>query len=376
MTRIFLYTIFVFFLVACGKENNTTEQAIASNNLKTLKARRGALQAEITLLDDAIAKLDTIKDLALVSVEDVRDTVFTHYVELQGNIATKENILIQPEMSGALTQLLVKAGQKVSKGQLLGRIDDAGMSQQVAQLETQLELAKTTYERQKRLWSQKIGSEIQYLQAETTMKSQQKAVAQARAMLGKTLIKAPFDGTIDQVFVERGQVVAPSMQGLMRIVNLRNMYVATDVPERYIGKVKKGSIVIVDLPSLGKSLEGKIRQVADVIDASNRTFGIEVAVANPDNILRPNQVAKLKIIDYQNPDAIIVPSQAIQVDSKGVKYVYVATSQNKKNFAKKVVVTPGESSGNYTEIIKGLNAGDKVVTEGANTLSEGMSINF
>src|SRR5690606_25548952 len=239
MKKIFMSIVVAMLIASCGQGNkNSTEAAIKSNDLAQMKERRASLMEEIATLDEAISKLDTVKEVALVQVEKVRDTTFTHYVELQGNVNTKENILIQPEMSGALVQLNVKAGQKVSKGQILGRIDDAGLSQQVAQLETQLALAQTTFERQKRLWDQKIGSEIQFLQAKTNMESQQKAVAQAKAQLAKTLVRAPFSGTIDEVFVERGQIVAPSTQGLMRIVNVSNMYISTNVPEVYIGKLK------------------------------------------------------------------------------------------------------------------------------------------
>jgi RND family efflux transporter MFP subunit len=153
--------------------------------------------------------------------------------------------------------LTVKAGQKVSKGQILGRVDDAGLSQQLASLENQYALAKTTFERQKNLWDKKIGSEIQFLNAQTQMVSAQKAVAQMRAQLAKTVIRAPFTGTIDEVFVEKGQVVAPSQQGLMRIVNLNNMYVSTTVPETYIGKLKVGTEVDVYLAALGKNYKRK-----------------------------------------------------------------------------------------------------------------------
>ncbi len=377
MKNIIIYSALSLLLFSCGNnESGTTDGAIASGKLANMTERRSVLQAEIAKLDEAIAKLDTIQETALVSVVKVKDTLFTHYVELQGNVDTKENILIQPEMSGALVSLNVKAGQRVSKGQVLGRIDDAGMSQQVAQLETQLALAKTTFERQKRLWDQKIGSEIQFLQAQTNMQSQQRAVAQAKAQLAKTLIRAPFTGTIDEVFVERGQVVAPGPQGLMRIVNVGNMFVSTSVPETYIGKIKKGSEVLVEITSLGKTYKGKVRQVANVVNPDNRTFSIEVDVPNPDNLLRPNQVAKLKIVDYISKDAIVIPANAIQEDGKGNKFVYVASSPSgNEATAKKALITVGKSSGNDTEVT-GLDAGAMVVTEGANTLSDGMKLTF
>ena len=307
----------------------------------------------------------------------MKDTVFSHYLEIQGSVNTKENILVQPEFQGTLVSLNVKAGQRVSKGQVLGKIDDAGLSQQVASLENQYALAKTTFERQKNLWSQKIGSEMQYLQAQTQMISAQRGVAQIKAQLEKTILKAPFTGTIDEVFVEKGQVVAPSQQGLMRIVNLSNMYVSTSVPETYIGKLKVGTEVDVFLTSLGKTYKGKVRQIGNFVNPNNRSFGIEVSVPNPENLLRPNQVANLKITDYFSKNAIVVPTNVIQEDGEKNKFVYTAINvSGKTGIAKKVIVKLGQSSNNVTEILSGLSAEAIIVSEGANAISDGMKLNF
>lgn len=379
MKKIFLLTMLSIFLFSCGnKENNQSiDTLIAAKNVKELQAKKAILQADITKIEEALATLDTKTDEALVTVATIKDTVFSHYLEVQGSVDTKENILVQPEFSGILTSLNVKAGQKVVKGQILGRVDDNGMSQQLASLENSYALAKTTFERQKNLWDQKIGSEIQYLQAQNQMITAQKGVSQFRAQLSKTLIRAPFSGTIDEVFVEKGQVVAPSQKGLMRIVNLGNMFVSTSVPESYIGKLKIGDNVEVFLTSLNKIYQGKVRQVGNFINPSNRSFGVEVSIPNPDNLLRPNQVAKLKIIDYTNKDAVVVPTNVIQEDGKGNKYVYIVEgSDGKTGTAKKVIVDVGKSSDNVTEIISGLSADDIIVTDGANTISEGMKLNF
>ncbi|RZJ28727.1 MAG: efflux RND transporter periplasmic adaptor subunit [Flavobacterium sp.] len=377
MKKIFLLAIAIATMVSCGKKDDKSAESIASSgNLAAMKEKRAALQAQIMQLDEAIAKLDTIKELALVSVAPVKDTVFNHYVEIQGNVDTKENLIIYPQFSGTLLTLNVIAGQKVSKGQVIGKIDDGGLSQQVAQLETQAALAKTTFERQKRLWDQKIGSEIQYLQAQTNMISQQKAVSQLRAQLARTVITAPISGVVDEIITERGQVVAPG-QGIVRIVNLSNMYVSSSVPESYVGKLKVGTTVDVTLASLGKTYVGKIRQVANNINPSNRSFNIEVSVPNTDNLLRPNQVAQLKIIDYTNKNALVLPSNVVQEDGKGEKFVYVVQNiSGKSGTAKKVAVKTGQTSSNYTEIVSGISADEIVVTEGASTLSEGMKVNF
>ena len=377
--QLFALLIAATLVVSCGEKNNnqTVDQLIAAKNNKELQARKATIQADLAKIEAALATLNVRKEEALVSVATLKDTVFNHYLDIQGSVETKENILIQPEMPGTLVALNVKAGQRVSKGQLLARVDDGGSSQQVASLETQYQLAKTTFERQKNLWNQKIGSEIQYLQAQTQMLSLQRSVAQAKAMLAKTEIRAPFSGTIDEVFVERGQVVSAGAQGLMRIVNLNNMYVSTSVPESYIGKLKVGTEVDVFLTSLNKNYKGKVRQVGNFINPNNRSFGIEVSIPNPENLLRPNQVAKLKVIDYTAKNAIVVPTNVIQEDGEGNKFVFVAINSNGKTAtAKKVLVSLGKSSDNVTEIVTGLSANDIIVTEGVNTISEGMKLNF
>ncbi|MDI1317941.1 efflux RND transporter periplasmic adaptor subunit [Flavobacterium sp.] len=379
MKKIIIVSAFSLVLFACsnGTKTESIEDLIKTKNVKALNEKKTALQTEIAQIEAGLATLDVKTEEALVSVLTLKDTLFNHYLDIQGNVDTKENILIQPEFSGTLTSLTVNAGDRVSKGQILGRVDDAGMSAQLASAQNQYSLAKTTFERQKNLWDKKIGSEIQYLQAQTQMISAQKAVAQINAQLSKTVIRAPFSGTIDEVFAEKGQVVAPSANGLMRIVNLGNMFVSTSVPETYIGKLKLGDQVDVYLASLGKTYKGKVRQVGNFINPNNRSFGIEVSVPNPENLLRPNQVAKLKIIDYVSKDAIVVPTNVIQEDGKGDKYIYVVEGSNgKTGKAKKVIVALGKSSDNVTEILSGLSANDVIVTEGVNAISEGMKLNF
>lgn len=380
MKKALIVTTLSILLIACGSsdKNQSIDSIIASKDVKAITAKKAELQSQLTQIDEALATLDVNKEVvALVTAVKLKDTTFNHYLEIQGNINTNENVLIQPEFPGNLVALNVKAGQKVSKGQVLGRTDDGGMSQQLASAENQYALAKTTFERQKNLWSQKIGSEIQYLQAQTQMISAQKGVAQIKAQIAKTVIKAPFSGTIDEVYVEKGEVVAPSPQGLMRIVNLGNMYVSTSIPETYIGKLKIGTEVDVFLTSLNKTYKGKVRQIGNFINPNNRSFGIEVSVPNPDNLLRPNQVAKLKVIDYVSKNAIVVPTNVIQQDAKKNNFVYtVANPNGKTGIAKKSIVQLGKSSDNVTEILSGLDADAIIVTEGANTISDGMKLNF
>ncbi len=380
MKKIITLTLIAFTLYSCGDASNKNiEEVLATNNLEEIKKKREEihadyekLAAQMATLDAAIIKLDDTKRYPLVRTMTIKDSAFTHYIELQGNVDTKENILIFPEYSGVLTQLNVKAGQKVSKGQVLARIDDGGMSAQLAQSEAKLALDKTTFDRQKNLWDQKIGSEIQYLQAQTAYQSQQKAVKQMQAQLAKTVIRAPFTGTIDEVIAERGQVVAPG-QELFRIVNLGNMYVTANVPENYLSQLKLGASVEVYLNAIGKIYKGKVRQVGTFINPNNRTFGIEISVPNPDNLLRPNQVAVLKIEDYTSKDALLIPENIIVENATNQKLVFVVTNDKEPKVAQRIIEV-GYTSGAMVEVKAGLKAGEVIVTEGAKALADGANV--
>jgi len=380
--RTLIVTALSLMILACSGEKSNTDNIIKSNDLEKIKKHRDKvhsdyekIMADLARLDLAIGELDTLQKLPLVKTLKLKDTTFTHYIEINGNVDTKENIIITPEYSGVLMQVNVKAGQKVTKGQVLARVDDGGMAAQLAQAETQLALLKTTYERQKNLWEQKIGSEIQFLQAKTSWESQQKVVSQLKSQLAKTVVTAPFSGTIDEVITEKGQVVSPQSQ-LFRIVSLKDMYVTAQVPENYLGKLKNGAIVEVKIPALAKKLKGKVRQVGSYINPNNRTFSIEIALPNQEELLRPNQVAILKIEDYTNPKAILVPEFVMGEAADASRYVYtlVKTPESKHLISKRIRVITGPTSAGWVEIKSGLEAGQEIVTEGARTLREGVKV--
>ena len=379
MKKILYISLLGLLITSCGGDSKTAsvDKAIESKDLTTIKTTRAEIQkqydaiaAELAKLDLAIAELDTLKKSALVTTAIVNDTIFTHYIDIQGNVDTKQNLIIYPEYSGVLSQVYVKSGQKVNKGQILARIDDGGLSNQLAQMETQATLAKTTFERQKNLWDKKIGSEIQYLQAKTNYEAQMKAVAQMRAQLGKTIVKAPFSGVIDEVITEKGQVVGPGQQ-LMRIVNLSDMYVSANVPESFIGKIKNGAIVDVEVKSTGKTYKGKVRQIGNYINPNNRNFSIEVAVPNSDNLLRPNQVAVLKIEDYKKANAILVPESIVTENAVGEKIIYTVDTSGKEPKAIKKTIVVGLTSGANIEVKSGLNKGEQIIIEGARSVQNG-----
>jgi RND family efflux transporter MFP subunit len=384
MKHIYSILIVLFLLVSCsGDKKNSVESVIEKGDLEIIRKKRGelvndqqALNDQIKLLDQKIKTLDTTKNIPLITTFSAKTEVFNHVVELQGNVTTKNLMTITPEYSGILTNVYVKEGQNVSKGELLAKIDDGGLSQQIAQFKIQADLAKTTFERQKRLWEQKIGSEIQYLQAKSNYESQQEAVNQLNQQIGKTLVRAPFSGSIDDVITEQGTVVAAGMTQLLRIVNLDHMYVETEVPERYVANVIKGKNVTVELPVLGKRIETKIRQAGDVINPANRTFKVEIEIPNTDKSIKPNLTARLKINDYTNENALLIPQSVISENAEGAQYIYVVTDKNDNGIgvAKRVIIETGRTQGDVIEILKGLENGDEIVKAGARSVRSGQSV--
>ncbi len=382
-----IYSLFIvsILLVSCGgeKKRNSVEKVLESNNLTTIRAKRAelvndqqTLNSKIKLLDEAISKLDTVKHVPLITAFKAETEVFNHTLEIQGNVTTKNLLVITPEYNGILTNVYVKEGQKVSKGQLLAKIDDGGLSQQLAQLKIQADLAKTTFDRQKRLWEQNIGSEIQYLQAKSSYESQTEAVNQLEQQVAKTKVTAPFSGTIDDVITEQGSVVAAGQSQLMRLVNLDDMYIETDIPERYIADVTKGKNVVVDFPILGTTVETKIRQAGDYINPNNRTFKVEIGIPNKDKSIKPNLTARLKINDYTNENALLIPQSIISENANGEQYVYVISNKNDKNIgvANRVIITTGKTQGDVIEVLSGIENGTEIVQEGARSVKDGQSV--
>jgi RND family efflux transporter MFP subunit len=384
MKHIFTLFIATLLFTSCGSDKNTksVDAIIEGGNLTNMKLKRDEVLKSydsigkiLGKLEVAISAKDTLKRLPLVTSFKVKDTVFNHFIDIQGDVDTKENLIIYPEFSGTLTNVYVKEGQNVSKGQILARIDDGGLSSQLAQMQTQYELAKTTFERQKRLWDQKIGSEIQYLQAKANMEGLESSVKQMQAQVGKTTVRAPFSGTIDEIISDQGQVVSPGASQLMRIVSLKNMYVKASIPENYLGTIKKGTHVNVSFPSLGKVIQGNVRQVGNFINPNNRTFEIEIAIPNKEQLIKPNLVANLEINDYSNEKAIIIPDNVIQENANGEKFVYVINNvENSEATVLKTKIDTGKSYQGFIEVLSGLEANQIIVKDGAITMRDGLKV--
>jgi membrane fusion protein (multidrug efflux system) len=382
-----IYSLFVItvLLISCGEKKTTSiESLVSTGNLTELEAKKKEIATNLEIINKdlqainlAISKKDTLKKLPLITAFRAKSTVFTHYLEIQGNVKTKQNILVYPEMPGILRKIFVQEGQRVTKGQLLATIDDGGLSNQVAQVEATTQLAKTTFERQKRLWEQKIGSEIQFLQTKTNYEAQTNALKQLKSQQAKASVRAPFSGVVDNIIKEPGTVIAPGQGSeIFRIVNLNNMYVEAEVPEKYIASITKNKEVKVEFSVLGKSVNSKVRQVGSFINPNNRSFKIEVPVENQSGNIKPNLTAKLQINDYTDTDAILIPQSIISENAKGEQYIYVLKDKklNNEAVAERLIIETGKTQGDMIEVTKNLAADTEIIMEGARSVTNGQVV--
>jgi RND family efflux transporter MFP subunit len=383
MKKIYSILVLSLLLVACGgSENNSVSQTIASGNLEAIRSMKtnltsqlNGIETDLAALEAAIASLDTNENLPLVTTFEVQPQVFNHYLDLQGNVKTRENVLLYPEMAGTLLTVKVKKGARVSKGQILAVIDNGGMSNQLSQLKTQAALAQTTFERQATLWEQKIGSEIQYLQSKAQSEAQANAVLQLEKVLAKAQITAPFSGVIDQVLKDPGTVVSPGNGSeVFRLINLSNMYIEVDVPEGYLGAVTKGKKAGVYFPVLQDSVSAVVRETGNYINPNNRSFSAEIAVENPNGSIKPNLNARVHINDYTNENALLIPQSVISENAAGEQYAYVAELNNGEAIAKRHIITTGKTQGDFVEITSGIIAGDLIIKEGARSVKDAQAV--
>jgi RND family efflux transporter MFP subunit len=379
MKKIFIIVSSLIF--SCESENKSVSEVIASNNIELIKLKREEInnkQQEIykklNLIDLKLNELENNSKNPIVSTSRIIKQDFNHYVELQGDVKSEKIISIYPEFSGIINEIFVKSGESVDKGQVLATIDDGGLKQQLSQLQITFNLAKTTYERQERLWGQKIGSEIQYLESKSMFEAQSKAIEQLTKQLNKTIIKAPFSGIIDNVIVKKGEVVYPGRSNLMLLVNMQEMYVESKVPENYINSITKGKDVVIEAPMLNIALKSKIRLVANYINPLNRTYRIEAEIPKNNYKIKPNLNVKLKVNDYTSEDAILIMLNHINIDSNNDEYVYKIINKDGKNYALKTIIETGKNNENFIEVLKGLSENDEIVSEGARKITNNSEV--
>ncbi len=365
----------IAFAIGCsGDQSVTTSDLIRANDLNGLKTQKeqklkilNVLKTELNEINDAISDLDPSEKLALISMFEVKPENFDHYIEIQANIKTRQNVLLYPEYTGILKKIYVEEGQEVKKGKLLAQIDDAGLKNQLEQLQIQTALSKTTYERTQRLWDQNIGAEMQLLQAKAAYESQLKTIAQLKKQLQRTQILAPFSGVIDEIVANTGANLLPGQTPVLRIVNLKKMYTEASVPERYLSQIKKGTTAIVKIPMLNKEYTTTIRQIGNFINPNNRSFRVETPLPNSDELIKPNLSCKLKIKDYSNPEALMIPLRIIKENAVGKKYIFKLNPDGKDQVyrTEKTFIQLGKYSIDKVEVLVGIQSGDLLVDEGA-----------
>jgi membrane fusion protein (multidrug efflux system) len=355
-----LYITAIISLAAACSNNKPKDKA---TELADLKKQQSELGDKITKLEAEVGKKDSVKSTD-VSAFTVKTGQFTNYVAIQGRIDAQDNVTAYPQAQAAITAINVKAGDHVSKGQILVQLDNSVLRQNIEQAQAQANLSQTLFQRQKNLWDQKIGTEVQFLQAQTNLQTSEKQVSSLKQQADMYRIISPINGTIDQMDLKLGQIATPGSTGI-RVVNADILKVKADVPESYAGSVHLGDNVKILVPDANDSLAAKITFAAKVIDQASRSFAIEIRLPNRSS-LRPNMTAVLNIANYANKNAIVVPTKAIQKSETG-DYVFI----NINGTAKRKVVTEGAASNGMSEIKTGLAAGDVVITEGASELEDG-----
>jgi len=360
-----LFSLLILSLVlSCGTSDKE------SQSLTDLKTKKAALKeqmdrmgTELKEIEIAISELDTLKKLMSVTSIKAEVKDFNHYVEVQGTVKADQTIDLHAEMGGTVTAILVKEGQKVSKGQLLATLDSDVIDNSVLQLDTQLALATTTFERQARLWEQNIGSEIQYLQAKAQKEGLENSVKSLKAQARKMKIIAPFSGIIDQIYAKTGELTSPQ-KPFLKLVNLNKVYVESEVTETYLNSIKKDTKVLLNFRSIGTSVEASVSQVGNFINPSNRSFKMRIDLKNPNNELKANLLADIKINDFK-ANGTVIPTRLVQRDRDNKTFVYTIEPKENNHKVIKTYVTEVMNYDNQSYISDGLVPNSILVDKGA-----------
>jgi len=363
-----LFLITLFISACSGNESGDKQaqldkllkqQAEIANQIRVLKSEMNSNEKDNT-------------GIRLVSIQKVQSQEFRHFVEVQAKVDGDESISVSPRTQGTVTSILVKEGDRVSKGQVLATLDDQITRQSLAEVQVQYDFSKTIFDRQKNLWDQKIGSEIQYLTAKNNKESLEKRLGSINEQLDLTRVKSPVNGTIDNVGIKIGQSVMPGMAA-MSVVNLTNLKVKGEVGESYAGKIKKGDDVILYFPDLQKEINSKVGFSAKGINTLNRTFNVEVPLTGNQEEFSPNMVVVMKIVDYKTDKAFILPVDLLQRSSDGY-FVMVGNEESGKLIARKKIVTPGRTYNGQAEMVSGISEADQVIVTGYRDLNEGQEL--
>lgn len=372
---LFKYPVIAFLVIllsSCGGsqiESNTQKLLLKKDSLIALKKE---LSVQISALDEEIKLSDSTgnQNLAVVTVAPVQSGIFRHFFKVQGVVETDKNAQINAEVAAKIITIKVREGQHVKQGELLLELDSKVLMGNIEELKTQLELANTIYERQKSLWDQKMGSEIQYLESKSNKESLENRLSTLNSQLDYYKIKSPFNGIVDEIFPKEGESAIPGIP-LLRVLNLDKVYLKADISENYLGKIKEGDTSIIRFSGAGIEIKSRINRIGDFINPNNRTFKVRFDLNNENHRLIPNMLAEVEVMDYNSPvKRIIVPLKLIQETPSGEEFVY-KLGENSAPHAEKVFVKPGISFKGSIEVLEGLSENDVLIVQGARSVKDG-----
>ncbi|OYX24271.1 MAG: efflux transporter periplasmic adaptor subunit [Algoriphagus sp. 32-45-6] len=361
----------VVLAASCSKPSELESKKA---ELESLKSQLSEINASIKTLEDELSKLDPEfaaqnKKSILITTAPAQKGEFVHFVEVTGSVLSKKNVSISAETAGRILEVPAIEGMRVSKGQILARIDSESIQRSIDELQTNLDLAQTIFEKQERLWKQQIGTEVQYLEAKSRKEGLERNLASLKTQLDRSYVRAPFNGTVETVNVRLGELVQPGTP-VVQFVGESDLFIEADISEAYIGVLSKGDSVDVSFPSISKTIQTKVSAVGAIINPNNRTFKVEVFLPNMPEV-KPNMISVLKIQDYKNPNGVTVPGHLILSDTKG-DYVFVVEN----GMAKKRYVKRGKAYADQTEIIEGLQGNETLVDKGFREVGDNFSVNI
>lgn len=367
----FLMIALAGFVISCAQESSDLDQKKKElqeyqNEAAVLKVKIDALSTEIAQLDPEFARSE--RKAVLITTTKPKTGTFTHYVEVTGSVLSKKNVNISAEVAGRVQEVKAVEGMRVRKGQQLAVIDAESVDRNIDELKGQLELATTIFEKQQRLWDQQIGTEVQFLEAKNRKENLDKALATLNIQKDRTVVRAPFDGTVESVMVRLGELVQAG-SSMINFVGESDLYIEGDVSEKYVGVLQQGDSVQVLFPSIDKQLDTKVTAVGAVINPNNRTFKVEVFLPRIE-LVKPNMISVLRINDYQNAEAVVVPSYLILQDNQG-DYVFVVENDT----AKKKYIKRGMTQREDTEVIEGLDGSETLIDKGFREVGNNTRVN-
>jgi RND family efflux transporter MFP subunit len=356
------------FLFACSAKDSENKLDKAEQ-LKAYKSELSILKTKISDLESEIRKSGKVEEKINVKIERLSPSKFEHFIQITGNVEADKNSTITPETSGNIISIQVKEGQHVSKGNVLATLNTSQIQRAIDEVKTNLALTTLLFERQERLWNQKIGSEIEFLQAKSKKEAQESNLEALEAQKAMAIIVAPFEGVIDEIYQKKGELASPSIP-FAQLVNIDKVYVEGDVSESYLNYIKAGESVELDFPAINYQTKASINRTSDVIDPANRSFKIRIDLNNREHKIKPNLISVIKIRDYEVENALVIPSITIKKDFEG-NYLYVAKKEGEQLVARKTYVNITKTYNNISLVESGLSIGDQIITEGFSQVVNG-----